>query len=161
MNSPCASKSSTHLIDEEHAWHDGGLALLPPLVHLRVDLLSDLGLDLACDSQEVQPGTGRWNVLTRDRDGEGRQERWKRGSRAGNTSACTSMHVRGNSLATALHYYTYRRLTSVTSEEGQEALAAAVDDVDLVQRHHVHHLLTLLQLALRALYKSAGERVEN
>mmetsp|Transcript_4687 Transcript_4687/g.11992 ORF Transcript_4687/g.11992 Transcript_4687/m.11992 type:complete len:213 (+) Transcript_4687:1938-2576(+) len=42
-------------------------------------------------------------------------------------------------------------LSSITGEQGKEALLPRVDHVNLVQAHHVHDLLALLELALGAL----------
>jgi len=41
-----------YLIDEEDSWDDIGLYFFSPLSHLRVDLLSHLGLDLSCVTRE-------------------------------------------------------------------------------------------------------------
>jgi len=40
------------LVDEQHAGHDVGLALLAPLGHLGIDLLADLRPDLARVARE-------------------------------------------------------------------------------------------------------------
>lgn len=42
-----APRAQTHLVDEEHAGHNLGLALLPPVADLGVDLVAQLRLDLA------------------------------------------------------------------------------------------------------------------
>jgi hypothetical protein len=41
-----------HLVDEQHAGDDLGLAFFAPLAHLGVDLLAHFALDLACISRE-------------------------------------------------------------------------------------------------------------
>mmetsp|Transcript_42728 Transcript_42728/g.106338 ORF Transcript_42728/g.106338 Transcript_42728/m.106338 type:complete len:379 (-) Transcript_42728:89-1225(-) len=60
-----------HLVDEEHAWHDLGFPLFPPLRHFRVDLLAHLWLDLACIAREeseeaLLPRVDHVNLMQRD-----------------------------------------------------------------------------------------------